>query len=66
VEPSTQTDLLDPGYSEEESDIARLMSAEVQGDTMYGTWAPFSAEHRSRSRTRAGVGIYHMAEHDCI
>lgn len=64
--PSTQLDLLYQLYSEEESDIARLMSAEVQGDTMYGTWAPFSAERRSKSKTRADVGTYHMAEHDCI
>ena len=66
VVPSIQTDWLDRQYSEEELDIARLMSAEVQGDTRYGTWAPFSAEHRSKSRIRAGVGTYHMAEHDCI
>lgn len=64
--PSTQLDFLYQQYSEEESGIARLMSAGVQGDTMYGTWAPFSAGRRSKSRIRADVGIYHMAEHDCI
>lgn len=64
--PSTQLDFLYQQCSEEESDIAKLMFAGVQGDTMYEIWVPFSAERRSKSMIRADVGIYHMVELDCI